>query len=243
MLDRLPVYGSPDRHRQVVPRARRTVVEYRDEKEGLVLHIIESGMAPVALRDYAETPGLVDPVGPVGTTGDWTLTPTDWRLSAVAAIGDVLEWSPNVHLGGGPAAFDLASVVDGMPARWKSSGLPVPLDLGSMYVQGDYGTARLPTVRWMVQAADISAGRVLLVLGYRAGGVGDTMMLGHVDAASQISLVNHGPVDRVSTEAIDPVNVGTQLYLGSGNPTMTPNAYRPAENVAIDTTTLEIYEV
>lgn len=240
----LPNYGSPDRHRQVVPRARRQLVEYRDDQGGRVLHIVETGMAPVALRDYAETAPLVQPVGPCGVSGDWTLTPQGWRLSVVAAIGDVLEWAPNVHLGGGPAAFDVASVIDGEPARWKSTGLPTPLDLGSMYVQGDYGTAGLPTVRWMVQAADLSQGRITLVLGYRDGtDDADPTTLGHTGLASWISVVNHGPVERIATEDIDPTQVGTQIYLGTGDPTMSPGGYRAAENVAIDVQTLDIYQV
>lgn len=240
----LPAYGSPDRHRQVVPRARRQVVEYHDEQEGRVLHIVETGMAPVALRDYAETPPLTTPVGPCGVAGDWTLTPVGWRLSVVAAIGDVLEWAPNLHLGGGPAAFDVASVVNGEPARWKSTGLPTPLTLGSMYVQGDYGTAALHTVRWMVQAADLAGGRITLALGYRDGSAEqDTTTLGHAGIASWISLVNHGPVERISTEDVDPAQIGTQLYLGTGDPTMSPGAYRAADNVAIDVQTLDIYQV
>jgi hypothetical protein len=192
----LPYYGDTERHRQVVPRARRSVTEHRDDQGAIVLHIVETGVPLLALRDFAETAALVAPVGPAGTTGAWTLTPSDWRLSVVAAVGDILEWAPNVHLGGGPAALDLASVVDGSPARWHSSGSTTPLDLGSVYVQGDYGTVRLPTLRWTVRSADVSAGRVVLALGYRAGSGGDTMMLGHAGIASRIGLVNHGPVDR-----------------------------------------------
>lgn len=191
MLGALPVYG-PDRDRPVVPRARRRVVELFSEEEGRVLHIIESGVAPAGLRFFSETAALTTPIPLCGTTGDWTATPTAWHVGGRAAIGDVLEWAPNVHLGGGPAALDLAALVDGEPVRWKSSGTAVPLDLGSMYVQGDYGTARLPTLRWVVRADEIDAGTVTLALGYRAGS-GD-MTLGHASIASTISLADHGPI-------------------------------------------------
>lgn len=193
MLEALPVYGS-DRDRPVVPRARRRVVELHSEEEGRVLHIIESGVAPAGLRFYAETASLTTPVAPCGTTGDWTLTPTAWRVGGVAAIGDVLEWVPNVHLGGGPAAFDLAAVIDGEAVRWKSSGTAVPLELGSMYAQGDYGTARLPTLRWVVRGDEIDGGAVTLALGYREGEGADDMTLGHASIASTISLADHGPI-------------------------------------------------
>lgn len=181
-----------DENRHVVPRARRRVVEWSSEEEGRVLHIVESGVAPSGLRHYAETAPIVTPITGCGTSGPWTLTPVAWRVGGLSAIGDVLEWSPNVHLGGGPAAFDLAAVVAGAPVRWKSSGTSTPLTLGSMYVQGDYGTARLPSLFWQVAADEIADGVVTLVLGYRAGG-GD-MTLGHADVASVISVVDHGPI-------------------------------------------------
>jgi hypothetical protein len=186
----LPILPEPGRH--VVPRARRTAVEWFGEEEGRVLHIIESGVAPSGLRHYAETTPLTVPIPACGTTGTWTLTPTSWRVGGLSAIGDVLGWTPNVHLGGGPAAFDLAAVVSGVPVRWKSSGTSVPSELGSMYVQGDYGTARLPALFWQVRADEIADGVVTLALGYRAG-EGD-MILGHASVASTISVVNHGPI-------------------------------------------------
>jgi hypothetical protein len=195
MLHDLPPLFPQREHIRVVPRQRRRIIELFTEEEGRVLHIIENGVAPVSLRAFAETAAITGAgnVFACGTTGTWTLTPAVWRLSGKASIGDVIEWSPNVLLQGGPAAFDLASVVDGEPVRWKSSGTDTPAALGSMYTQGDYGTARLPELPWRVSTNDIDDdGRVTLVLGYRAGG---GMSLGHADGVSRISLTNFGPVD------------------------------------------------
>jgi hypothetical protein len=195
MLHGLPPLFPQRVVREVVPRRRRVVIELYTEEEGRVLHIVENGVAPVSLRAFAETAAITGAgnVFACGTSGTWTLTPAAWRLSGKASPGDVVEWSPNLQLQGGPAAFDLASVVDGVAVRWKSSGTDTPAALGSMYAQGDYGTARLPVLPWRVNAADIDDdGRITLVLGYRAGG---DMSLGHVSGVSRISLSNFGPVD------------------------------------------------
>jgi len=195
MLHSLPPLLPQYEPRRIVPPRRRTIIELYTEEEGRVLHIVENGVAPVSLRAFAETTAITGSgnVFACGTAGAWTLTPAPWRLTAKASIGDVLEWSPNVLLQGGPAAFDLASVVDGTPVRWKSSGTDTPASLGSVYTQGDYGTARLPVLPWRVGVNDISGdGTVTLALGYRAGGA---MNLGHADGVSRISLTNFGPVD------------------------------------------------
>lgn len=180
---------------RVIPRPRRTIIELFTEEEGRVLHIVENGVAPASLRAFAETPAITGSgnVFACGTSGTWTLTPSVWRLQVKATAGDVIDWSPNILLQGGPAAFDLASVVDGVPVRWKSTGTDTPAALGSMYIQGDYGTARLPELPWQVNADDVDAdGMVTLALGYRAGGA---MSLGHADGVSRVSLTNFGPVD------------------------------------------------
>lgn len=195
MLHDLPPLFPALGHTRVVPRQRRKIIELYTDQEGRVLHIVENGVAPVSLRAFAETPALTGAgnVFACGTTGTWTLTPASWRLTGKASIGDLIEWSPNVLLQGAPAAFDLASVVDDEAVRWKSSGTSTPHALGSMYTQGDYGTARLPDLHWRVTAADVADdGTVTLALGYRAGG---DMALGHVSGVSRITLTNYGPVD------------------------------------------------
>lgn len=195
LYDLPPLFPQRDRP-AVVPRPRRIVIELHTEQEGRVLHIVENGVAPASVRAFAETPALTGAgnVFACGTTGAWTLTPAAWRLAVKASIGDLLRWSPpNVLLQGGPAVFDVASVVGGAPVRWKSSGTDTPNGYGSLYIQGDYGTARLFDLYWRVAAQDVAAdGTVTLALGYRAGG---DMSLGHADGVSLISLVNHGPVD------------------------------------------------
>lgn len=194
MLHELPPLFPQRERPHVIPRQRRRVIELFTEEEGRVLHIVENGVAPVSVRAFAETAGItgVDNVFACGTSGAWTLTPAGWRLTAKASIGDLLLWSPNALLQGGPAAFDVASVVAGAAVRWKSSGTDTPAALGSIYTQGDYGTAKLEEQWWRVDGDDIADGMVTLALGYRQGGI---MSLGHADGVSRFSLANFGPVD------------------------------------------------
>lgn len=195
MLHGLPNLFFRRERPQIVPRQRRVVIELHSEQEGRVLHIVENGVAPVSVRAFAETAAITGApnVFACGTSGTWTLTPAGWRLTAKASIGDLMLWSPNALLQGGPAAFDVASVVGGAPVRWKSSGTSTPSALGSIYTQGDYGTARLTDQYWRVNTGDIASdGTVTLALGYRAGGA---MNLGHADGVSRFSLANYGPVD------------------------------------------------
>lgn len=195
MLHGLPPLFPQRERAQIIPRRRRVIIELHTEEEGRVLHIVENGVAPVSVRAFAETAALTGSgnVFACGTSGTWTLTPAAWRLTGKASIGDLILWSPNVLLQGGPAAFDIASVVSGAPVRWKSSGTDTPAALGSIYTQGDYGTAKLEELYWRVTTNDVADdGTVTLALGYRAGG---DMSLGHADGVSRISLANFGPVD------------------------------------------------
>lgn len=243
MLHGLPPLFPPRARAQVIPRRRRVVIELHTEEEGRVLHIVENGVAPVSVRAYAETPALTGGGNTFacGASGPWTLTPAAWRLTGKASIGDLIEWSPNVLLQGGPAVFDLGSLVNNSARRWKSSGVNVPSPLGSMYTQGDYGTARLPVLHWRVAANDIADdGTVTLVLGYRAGG---DMTLGHVSGVSRVSLANFGPVDGGAAEPFDSDVSGTRVWLGMGDPDVVPENYHEVDNIAIDTDTLDIYEL
>lgn len=195
MLHALPPLLPERDPPQVIPRRSRRIIELFTEEEGRVLHIVENGVAPVSVRAFAETAAITGApnVFACGTSGAWTLTPAGWRLTVKASIGDLMLWSPNVLLQGAPAAFDVASVIGGTAARWKSSGTDTPAALGSIYTQGDYGTAALRDLYWRVGSQDIASdGTVTFALGYRAGG---GMNLGHADGVSRISLANHGPVD------------------------------------------------
>jgi hypothetical protein len=179
----------------------REVVELIEDSER-VLYIVEpvavpdlgGGSGGGGLRGYAQTAALTTPITGAGLTGNWTLTPAGWRLTVPAVTGEVLDWSPSIHLGGGPAALDLAVVVAGVAARYLSTGTDTPSALGSMYVQGDFGTVRLPSQRLLVEEDDVVSATVTLALVYRATGSGDTTTLGHVDAPSRITLANLGVV-------------------------------------------------
>lgn len=182
-----------------VDEPTREVVELTEDTER-VLYIVEpvavpdSGSGGGGLRGFAQTAALLIPVTGAGLTGNWTLTPVAWRLTVPAVAGHVLEWSPSIMLGGGPAALDLAVVITGAATRYLSTGTATPAALGSMYTQGDYGTTRLPEQKLLVQSGDVVAGTVTLALVYRDTGSGDTTTLGHATAPSRITLANLGAV-------------------------------------------------
>jgi hypothetical protein len=203
MLPGLP--GLPtNRDIAVVSQPQREIIEVRTDTER-VLYIMEPVTVPDSgggsgggggLLGYAETSPLTAPVGPAGLNGAWTLTPGAWRLTVPASVGDILEWMPNVLLGGGPAALDLVCLNGGAAIiRALSSGTSTPGTYGSMYTQGDIGTAQLPTLKWVVRAGEVVSAHVTLALAYRAAGGGEEgLALGVLNVASRIMLTNEGPV-------------------------------------------------
>lgn len=204
MLPGLPSL-SANRDIAVVSQPQREIIEVRSDTER-VLYVLEPVTVPDSggggsgggggLLGYVETSALTTPVGPAGLDGAWTLTPGAWRLTVPASVDDILEWVPNVLLGGGPAALDLVCL-DGSAAiiRALSSGTSVPSTYGSLYTQGDVGTARLPVLKWVVRAGEVVSGHVTLALAYRAAGVGEEgLALGVLNVASRIALANEGPV-------------------------------------------------
>ena len=265
MLPGLPRIAT-DRDITVVTAPRREVIEVRTD-DTLTLYVMEPVTVPAGgggsgggLVGHTETPAITVPVGPAGTGGAWTLTPAGWRTTVAATAGDVLEWAPVLILGGGPAALDLVCVHGETIVRAASSRTATPATLGSMYTQGDAGTARLPTMKWTVQSGEPLSGVVTLALAYRAATSGEEgLILGHADAGARFTLTNLGapggtptpttvgasvsPGGGTSLPSVAPVQ-GTQIYLGTGgNPVTMPDGYHPVKRVAIDVSTLDIYEL
>lgn len=145
---------------------------------------------------YTRVGPITTTAGPCGMTGAWTLTPTGWRGTVAARPGDLVEWSPAVVLGGGPAVLDLAAVVGGAAVRYASSGTVTPAERGhaGLFSQGDPGTTRLPALKWRVLEGDLASGTLTLALAYRAASTGDTLVLGDPDAPSTVDITNLGTV-------------------------------------------------
>lgn len=179
----------------------RRVFETGTSSDGVV-YIVEpvavdpTGGTGGGVRAYEHVGPITTTAGPCGMDGVWTATPTAWQAVIPAEVGHLVEWSPAIVLGGGPAALDLAAIVAGAPARYASSGTatPNPKGHGGLFSQGDPGTTRLPVLKWRVQAGDLEAGNLTLALCYRAATTGDTLTLGDVEAPSTIDVTNLGHV-------------------------------------------------
>lgn len=145
---------------------------------------------------YARVGPITTTAGPCGMTGDWTLTPVGWRGSVAARVGDLVEWSPAIVLGGGPAVLDLAAVIGGTAVRYASTGTGTPAERGhaGLFSQGDPGTTRLPALKWFVREGDLASGTLTLSLVYRAASTGDTLVLGDPEAPSTVDITNLGAV-------------------------------------------------
>lgn len=180
----------------------RRVFETGTSADG-VIHVVEpvavgpaGGTGTGGVHAYARVGPITTTAGPCGMTGEWTLTPDVWRGTVSAAVGHLVEWSPAVVLGGGPAVLDLAAVVGGTAVRYASTGTAAPAQRGhaGLFSQGDPGTTRLPALKWRVQEGDLANGMLTLALVYRAASTGDTLVLGDPEAPSTIDVTNLGTV-------------------------------------------------
>lgn len=127
------------------------------------------------------------------TTSSWALSPTEYRVTIAAAVGDVLHWSPHflVLSGGAEAELDIVSVVGGAAARYFSTGTTSAgaNGHGGLYVGGNYNRA-LPSINWVVTADDLDSGNVTLALRYRAAASGVTF--GNATYPNHVDLTNLG---------------------------------------------------
>jgi hypothetical protein len=147
------------------------------------------------LKAFAQTPSTIEPFGPCGDSGTWTLCPTSYRPEPiVASVGDRILWTPAfVHQNNQEAAFDLASVISGAPARYLSSGTSTPLAGGyaGLYMVNGWPRSLNPTW-YTVAAEDLDTnGKITLALAYRAAGSGN--MMGNAFIPGYVVIANMGP--------------------------------------------------
>lgn len=125
------------------------------------------------------------------TSSGWELAPAAYNVSVAASVGDVLWFEPSMLVAvGADAELDVASVVDGSPARYYSSGTAVqaPNGHGGLYIGTGFNRS-LKAVRWIVEASDIDDGTVTLAL-MRRNGSGVTF--GSAAYPGQVNLTNLG---------------------------------------------------
>lgn len=145
------------------------------------------------MKAYATTGLVLGTFGPCGDSGTWTLCPENYRPTPIpAVVGDHLLWTPGfLHQTSAEAAYDVASVVDGVAARYRASGgiTPNAFGYGGLYTASTLGGGMRP-VWWTVEADDLVDGAVTLALAYRASGSGNTM--GHAAVLGDVVVTNHG---------------------------------------------------
>lgn len=179
---------------------KREVIEIDTGASQRVIYVVEpvaaaSDDGPHGVRDFVSVGPRTDQIQGCGITGPWTVSSAGWRATINAAPGHIIRWSPAILAAGAPAVFDLAAIVNAVPARYASTGgaSPAALGHGGMYSQGDWGTVRFPALDWVVQAGDVQSGLLTLALMYRDQG-GDHFTVGHPEAPSYITVTNLGPV-------------------------------------------------
>jgi hypothetical protein len=123
------------------------------------------------------------------------LCPASYRPEArLAAVGDHILWKPDfVHQNTQEAAFDIASVVGGVAARYLSSGTNTPLGGGyaGLYMVSGWPKS-LSAVWYTVAAEDLDGdGKITLALAYRAAGSGN--MMGNAFIPGYVTVANAGP--------------------------------------------------
>jgi hypothetical protein len=150
-----------------------------------------------ALKAHVQTARSGVVFGPCRTSGTWTLCPTAYRVTVPAAVGDVVQWVPNIMvLVSADSEHDLAAVVSGSPVRYASTGTGTqhPNGMARMYL-GSTGYARSwPVITWQVQSGDLDgSGNLTLAVMYRADAPGNTVGSAAY-ANSTVTALNWGAV-------------------------------------------------
>jgi len=125
------------------------------------------------------------------TSSGWALAPSAYNVTVAADVGDVLLFEPSMLVAvGADAELDVVSVIAGVPVRYYSTGTttPGPNGHGGLYIGTGFNRS-LKSVRWIVEAADISGGNVTLAL-LRRNGAGVTF--GSAAYPGQVNLTNFG---------------------------------------------------
>lgn len=132
--------------------------------------------------------------GPAGDSGSWVPCPAAYRsVPITASPGDRLLWNCGFfYQNTQEATFDIASLIDGAPVRFRSTGTNTPhaFGYGPMYFAAGLPRS-LPPVWFTVAAEDIDTnGKVTLALMYRDSGSGN--MLGHGSIPGDVTVTNVG---------------------------------------------------
>lgn len=144
------------------------------------------------LKSFGRTAPTTGDFGPCGDSGTWTACPAGYMATTTADAGDRVLWGfEHIQQNNAEAAYDLASMVGGLPARYLSSGTntPAAAGYGGLYVPAGWPRPFIPTW-WEVAAEDIDGGSVTIALWYRNNGSGN--MLGHDSVAGRVVLANFG---------------------------------------------------
>lgn len=185
------IVGSGDNETLIVPVGLPNQVLTADPttRAGVSWQDAAGGAGLISFGRTAATTGAF---GPCGDSGTWTACPADYQVSASASAGHRLLWSfEHIQQNNAEAAYDIASMVGGLPARYLSSGTSTPAaaGYGGLYVPAGWPRPFIPTW-WVVSAEDLEDGTVTLALWYRNNGSGN--MLGHASVAGRVVLANYG---------------------------------------------------
>lgn len=146
------------------------------------------------LKAQTITTPSVEVFGPAGDSGSWVPCPNAYRsIPIIASPGDRLLWNCGFYYQNTQeAAFDIASLIDGAPVRFRSTGTNTPhaAGYGPMYFAAGQPRS-LPPVWFTVTAEDIDInGKVTLALIYRSSGSGN--MLGNINIPGDVTVTNMG---------------------------------------------------
>lgn len=151
---------------------------------------LSSGLANRGVQAVASS-GIQNTTFQGDTSSGWVLAPAAYDVTIAAAVGDVLLYEPSMLVQvGADAELDVVSVVDGVPARYYSTGTTVagPNGHGGLYIGTGFNRSLKP-VRWIVSAEDVDGGTVTLAL-LRRNGAGVTF--GSALYPGQVNVTNLG---------------------------------------------------
>lgn len=146
------------------------------------------------LKAQTITAPAIGAFGPAGDSGSWVPCPAAYRsVPIIASPGDRLLWNCGFfYQNTQEATFDIASLIDGAPVRFRSTGTNTPhtFGYGPMYFAAGLPRS-LPSVWFTVAAEDIDTnGEVTLALMYRDSASGN--MLGHASIPGDVTVTNMG---------------------------------------------------
>lgn len=170
------------------------VLGYDSDSDTWVPKTNGGGGTPSAGFRESTTGPQLGTFGPGDSSGTpTTLFPSARRPKVKAAVGDRVYMTLGILSNGGQATGDVCSVVNGLAVNYYSDGCGPTQAVdghGALYINGDFGEAQYPQIRWVVQSDDLDADGFLTLSGmYQAGG---SHMWGHSSIPDQMDLLNLG---------------------------------------------------